>query len=131
MKFYDTSSLLLLEENLFNDFFVISSITLNELEEIKTSTRKDEDIKAAARHLLHALENNPKGYHTVIYNSHIGTRVEAASIDMNNDAKILACAVYYQRTYKPENFQFITNDLAQKTIASLFFSANEISSIHI
>jgi predicted aminopeptidase len=104
MKFYDTSSLLLLEDNLFSEYFIISSITLNELEEIKTSPRKDEDVKAAARHLLHALENNPKSYHTVIYNSHIGERVEQASIDLNNDAKILACAVYYQRTFKPEKF---------------------------
>lgn len=39
-KFYDTSSLLLAQDNLFKDEnirVVISSITLNELEHIKTS----------------------------------------------------------------------------------------------
>ena len=46
-KFYDTSSLLLEEK--FDEQIYISSITLFELEEIKTSTRKDEETRAAAR----------------------------------------------------------------------------------
>ena len=42
MIFYDTSSLLLLNE--ITEPFVISSITIQELEEIKSSTRKSEDV---------------------------------------------------------------------------------------
>ena len=47
MKFYDTSSLLLKAGTLFddNEYFAISSITLKELEEIKTSFNKDANIK--------------------------------------------------------------------------------------
>lgn len=50
IKFYDTCSLLLLGERLFEtqEPFVISSITLKELEEIKTSANKDADIKYSA-----------------------------------------------------------------------------------
>lgn len=47
-NFYDTSSLLLRADNLFNnenETIVISTITLKELEEIKTNGRKSEDIK--------------------------------------------------------------------------------------
>ena len=44
--FYDTSSLLLNVNHLFdnpNDKVVISSVTFQELEEIKTSTKKTEE----------------------------------------------------------------------------------------
>lgn len=52
-KFYDTSSLLLKADNLFetDEKFAISSITLSELENIKTSSHKDQEVKCAARHL--------------------------------------------------------------------------------
>lgn len=43
IKFYDTSSLLIAGEDLFNgqEKFAFSSITLQELEDIKTSNYKD------------------------------------------------------------------------------------------
>jgi hypothetical protein len=54
INFYDTCSLLKRVNNLFNDpeeEIIMSSITLNELENIKTSN-KDYDVKIAARRLL-------------------------------------------------------------------------------
>lgn len=57
-KFYDTSSLLLVTEEKLDEYFVISSISLYELESIKTSRNKDYDIKMAARHILHKLFEN-------------------------------------------------------------------------
>ena len=57
-KFYDTSSLLEAQDLAFNENFLISQVTLEEIENIKTSTFKDENIKFKARKLLHLLENN-------------------------------------------------------------------------
>jgi predicted ribonuclease YlaK len=57
--------------------------------------------------------------------------LESASIDINNDAKILASALYYERTFAPKDMIFITNDLAQKTIAGLFFDSCQLDSIHV
>ena len=50
-KFYDTCSILLKANFLFQDEenIVISSVTLEELENIKTSATKSLDVKAAAR----------------------------------------------------------------------------------
>jgi hypothetical protein len=50
-KIYDTSSLLLLSEELFktNERIVVTSVTLQELENIKVSANKDANIKYAAR----------------------------------------------------------------------------------
>ena len=69
MKFYDTSSLLLKAGTLFddNEYFAISSITLKELEEIKTSFNKDANIKYAARRLLHDLDEHEKDYEVVVF----------------------------------------------------------------
>ena len=64
-NFYDTSSLLLRANNLFNNLeenIVISSVTLMELENIKTSRFKSEEIKFQARQITHLLEQNPDKY---------------------------------------------------------------------
>ena len=64
-KFYDTCSLLMVVDTLFQDegsIPVISSITLNELENIKTASNKDPDVKYAARKLLHKLNESPDNY---------------------------------------------------------------------
>ena len=69
IKFYDTSSLLKQVETLFSneEKIAISSITFEELENIKTSSNKDADIKFTARKLLHLLDKNIGNYQVVNY----------------------------------------------------------------
>ena len=64
IRFYDTCSLLLKVDTLFDsgEPFVISSITLEELENIKTASTRDADIKYTARKLLHSLDENRDKY---------------------------------------------------------------------
>ena len=56
-------------ENLFEkeENIIISSITLTELENIKTSAHKDVDIKYSARKLTHLLSDNPDKYQVWIF----------------------------------------------------------------
>ena len=63
-NFYDTCSLLLRVDDLFTveENIVISSVTLNELENIRTSAHKDESIKQTARELLRLLAHNKDKY---------------------------------------------------------------------
>ena len=96
-KFYDTSSLLLLEDSLFESHFVISSITLEELENIKSSGRKDEDTRLAARSLLHLLDENRDKYTVWVYNYSMLKPIEKKNLEINNDLKILATALDYER----------------------------------
>ena len=51
VKFYDTCSLLNLQQKIFDDYFYISTISLQELENIKTSGTRDEEIRWAAREI--------------------------------------------------------------------------------
>lgn len=123
-KFYDTSSLLLLEE--FDEPIIISSITLFELEDIKSSPRKDEEVRASARRLLSLMDNNTIKHEIIIYNTHMLDPIAKTGVEITNDMKILATALYYKRTFAPDDMVFITNDLALKNIAGLFLDTHSV-----
>ena len=59
MKFYDTCALLNMQEAAFQEPFAISSVTLREIETIKTAQNKDEDVKWRARNITRLLRENP------------------------------------------------------------------------
>lgn len=119
IKFYDTCSLLKCAEALseLSELFAISSITLEELENIKTSTNKDNNIKYAARQILRKLDEFPWIYMPVVYNEKMLDPIVAKNLPITNDTKILACALSL-----PDEIIFVTNDLALKTMARLFFT---------
>ena len=128
MKFYDTSSLLLKVDTLFeeNEKFAISSITLEELEHIKTAANKDADVKYAARKLTHILDIHMGEYDVEIFNESMEKPVVKAGIYINNDAKILACALSYEKKLGFwQHITFVTNDICLKHLASLFFECVE------
>ena len=117
MKFFDTCALLELQQDALESKFVISSITLSELESIKTSTNKDEETKWAARRLLHLLEENEDAYFIVPYNSNDDEILKTHGLIINNDNRIVASALNY--TQFDEDLVFITSDLACRAIAKL------------
>ena len=67
MLFYDTCSLLKELDKVFLTNFAISNISLMELENIKTSTAKDEETKYRARKILHLLEKYEDKFTLVIF----------------------------------------------------------------
>ena len=121
INFYDTSSLLLKADYLFeneNEYFAISSITLEELEHIKTSANKDSDIKYAARKLLKILDKFLNKYLVVIYSEKpINNLLKKYGLsNVNNDSKILGCALNLKEQYNYD-VVFYTNDLNLKQLA--------------
>ena len=128
IKFYDTSSLLLKIDTLFeeNEYFCISSITLHELEYIKNSFNKDPDIKYSARQLLNELEKHYGEYNIVLYKDEYSKYIK--QYELNNDLKILACAYEYSKNRPVDNIIFITNDLCLKHIAHIYFG-DKVSSV--
>lgn len=133
-KFYDTCSLLLKTNNLFDEEdvkVVISSISLQELEDIKTANNKDSEIKYSARKLLNILNDNPKAYEIWVFKEEMLKPIIEKGFDhINNDLRILACAFNYDYTQHPDETVFVTNDLALKTIANCFFGEDSIESIN-
>ena len=132
-NFYDTSSLLLRSQNLYDDpteNIIISSISLFELENIKTARFKSEEVKYQARQLTHLLEENPEKYTCWIFNEHMLDEKSIVGYGQTDDIKILACAIDYDKKCHPDETVFITNDLALKNIANVtYFGSDSILSI--
>ena len=118
MKFFDTNALILLQNKAFEEKFIISSITLNELEQIKTSKTKDEETKWAARHILHLLADNEDKYEIEIYKSHYEDDIKTLDLPISDDSKIIICAKEsFIRRNCLDTGIFVTEDLACKKIA--------------
>ena len=116
MKFYDTCSLLDLQQDAFKENFFISSITLVELEEIKTSGLKDEEIKWSARQLLYLLDANEEMVTVIPYNTIIHDAIiKTYGLMPNNDSRIIVTAF---QCYKGNStITFVTSDAACREVA--------------
>lgn len=97
MKFYDTSALLdLSPDTLLAEPFLIADITLYELEDIKTSGKKDEGTKAKARTVTRLLAEHPAAYTVVsIDYSKLLSILNDVPVKDNNDGTIMATARWY------------------------------------
>lgn len=117
--FYDTCSLLYAQKEAFesSDKFYISSITINELENIKTSGTKDEETKYNARTLLHLLEQNEYKYEIILYKNEYMDRVSEFDLPNTSDSKIIASAYCFFADAGIKNGIFYTKDLACRAIA--------------
>lgn len=95
---------------------------MEELENIKTSSRKDEETKYKARKLLHILDENSDKYKVVITTKNIISIIDDFGLENTPDNQICACA------YSIPDILFITNDISCKTIAKWIVGL-DISSI--
>ena len=128
-KCYDTCSLLEQAGHLFDsDEFtlVISSITLEELENIKTSGNKDPDVKYAARKVLTDMDEHYGAFEIVLYNDSYGDMMMRDGISLSNDAKIIACARHFAAKHPQDEVIFVTNDLICRHIASMYFVTEKV-----
>jgi len=116
IKFYDTCSLLNLQDDAFKNNFAISSITLTELEEIKTSYSKDEEIKSKARRISKLLNKNEDKVDIFIYDTSLDEILETFFLIKNNDAKIAISAFSYYEKHEG-NVVFVSDDSNCRLIA--------------
>ena len=120
MNFLDTNALL---ESVVIDYpIIISSVTLEELESIKTSYNKDSDIKYKARQALRSLNDHDGEYNVIIYDNEIKDMLAEYGLTETPDNKICACAAYCVKN--GQEIVFITNDLSCKVIARNIFKLN-------
>lgn len=100
---------------------VISSVSLEELESIKTSARKDVDVKYAARKVLRDLEEHYGAFEIVLYDD---AYVDAN--DVNNDAKIISTARRFAAEHPEDEVIFVSNDLLCRHLASLYLPVEKV-----
>lgn len=131
-RFYDTSSLLAacqLKDFLETDKpIVISSITLKELENIKSSD-KSSDVKYAARRLTSLIDEHPEKFIIHVYTENMMTPIKEKSLPFNDDMRILATALDFDKNHHPDEVIFVSNDISLRHIANLFFGNGIIEKI--
>lgn len=113
MYFVDTNILLQNLDFLKDKVFAISDITLRELENIKTSRTKSEDVKYSARKAVNWLINNLNKYEVYCFDKRCADDIEKYGLPITPDAQIIATC--------PSDYIFLTNDLCCYLIAKNIF----------
>ena len=113
-KFLDTNSILTDCTDISN--VVISSKTLEELENIKSSSHKDNDIKYKARVAVRAIrEQKPE---IVVVQKSDYDKIEELGLEITNDNLIIASAWRYSQE---NHIVFVTQDVLCSLIANTYF----------
>lgn len=115
--FFDTCSLLNFYDSIFKseDRFVISEVTLRELESIKTSYNKSDEVKYKARQVTKLLAHNQNKYDVLLMVDRIFDMMEVMELQDTPDNRIIMTATYYYQSVSP--IIFITDDLCLYNIA--------------
>lgn len=118
-KFLDTCSLLELanSSDINANDICLSSITLQELENIKTSASKDSETKYRARVAVRALKDNPD-IEIIVVNKDDYKCLEDKGLEITNDNLIIASAYRYSQEH---DIVFYTEDLLCGFIAKNYF----------
>lgn len=117
--FYDTNVLLNHYDKIFNrkETFYLSSITIQELERIKTSSNKDEDVKYAARRVVHLLHENEDKYIIHLHDARDENQVNSLGFVANDDLRIIIDCLNSYSSIRQEHQVFVTDDLCCALIA--------------
>ena len=116
-KFIDTN-ILLTDCSDISDT-ILSSKTIEELENIKASANKDAEIKYKARQAVRAIkEQKPE---IIVVDKIDYDRIESLGLEVTNDNLIIASADRYSRLNPEEDVVFCTNDILCGLIAEKYF----------
>ena len=121
IKFYDTCAMIALKDQMFENNFVISSVSLEELDKLKLTL-------SDAREVINLLNKFKTKYEVVIHTSEKEQIISSKGFQITNDLKILSDALYFEKNKKPDEMIFVTNDLNLQVIANLFLGEDCIES---
>ena len=125
MKFYDTNALLDLQEEVFEERFLCSIKTFEELEHIKTSRNKDEETRYKARKITHLLDENHNMYEAIIvnYQEYIDAMLNVFGLNPEDPDNIIIYSAWC-KSQEIKDLVFVTNDICCKNIAKNIFRLN-------
>ena len=119
-KLFLDTNVLIENPDYFSDVeFIISDKTLFELEEIKSSRSKADDVRSASRKAIRFLNDHKDQYEVIVYNNSIRELINSYNIPETPDNIICACAAWYSTNVIP--IKFITFDVGCRVIAEQVF----------
>lgn len=113
--FFDTNALLSLRDKAFEEFFIVSQRTLEEIESIKTSSSKDQEVKYQARKIAHLLDQHFGQYNVVPTTPDIYDIVETFDQNPNSSDAVITAAAYSISKELP--IVFVTDDICCRFLA--------------
>ena len=124
-KFYDTNALLDLQEEVFEEKFLCSIKTFEELEHIKTSKNKDEETRYKARKITHLLDENNNMYGAIIvdYKKYMDDIINVFGLNPDDPDNIIIYSAWC-KSKEIKDLVFVTNDICCKNIAKNVFELN-------
>lgn len=102
------------------NMFLISSVSIQELEEIKTNSKKTEELRYNARRAIRWLSDNKDKYKVVMYDGEVRD-FNDHTLDESHDVQIMECAIYAKNAMDYHDLIFITDDILCKLIAKEYF----------
>lgn len=125
INFYDTSSLLEINFNNISLPYIITKTTIQELENIKSSTKKTPDVRSKAQKVLNYLNSMLDEIILVNFsNKVIDGILKKFSLECTNDNIILASMYYYKLKSKDTLIEFYSEDVAFRVIGKTYFNLN-------
>lgn len=119
-RFLDTNILLTDCSDIYD--CVVSSKSIEELETIKTSSYKDNDIKYKARQAVRAIkEQKPE---IIVVQQIDYDKLNALNLEITNDNLIICSAFRYTMMNADTDLVFVTNDILCGLIAQNYFGLN-------
>lgn len=118
--FYDTNALLNSLETVKerDGVFYLSSKTIEELEDIKVSGKKTEEVKYNARQAVRWLDENNDKFICVYPEVEIYNVIYGHELEVSNDTVIVATACFMSNKVESnEEFIFVSDDLLCKLVA--------------
>ena len=119
--FLDTNAVLDLQEKAFEEPFIISQVTLQEIERIKTASSKDPEVKYKARKVARLLDEHEDKYEVVPHNSSVNDYLQSKCLDITPDNVIVASADLYSK-YHETPVLFVSQDINCKFISKKIFN---------
>lgn len=125
MKFFDTNALLDLQEEVFEEKFLCSIKSFEELEHIKTSKNKDEETRYKARKITHLLDERSNMYEAVIidYKQYTDDILNRFGLNPEDPDNIIMYSAWC-KSKEIKDLVFVTNDICCKNIAKNIFGLN-------
>lgn len=123
MYYYDTCSLLRLQEQAFSAPFYVSEMTLRELENIKSSGVKSEELKAQARNIVRLIDIHWDMVHVDPVTDFIYDLVKTEwHLESTPDALIVAGCYSIQQGWTTKQqmaVEFVSDDLCCRALARI------------
>ena len=115
--FFDTNAILNLQEKAFEENFIISQVTLQEIENIKTDRNKDGELKYKARKLAKLLDKYDEKYDIIPVCEEVLCDLTARKLEITHDNIIVSSAAVINAF----PVLFVSDDINLKFIAKKIF----------